>query len=278
MQSNSMTDRIRISAALTACALGLLVFHGAALAETQQVQVERPSFLAHELVVFGSSASSTWQGFSMQDGEFGRGGSVQRERDFAGLGRRVKAGLLSLLLPGAGQYYNGDRGKALVFAGVEAAVWASYLTFHIQGNNRQDTYEEFAGIYAGVDGDHNDSYWQSVGRYMDSDAYNESILREARAFGETPTGLISEADAWQWRNEERLETYKDLRARANKSHDRRDFMTLFAIINRAVAVFDAVRNSVDDKMSGDVLGFHLDVEVDPSLNNPKTAWTISRNF
>jgi hypothetical protein len=263
---------------VAAVAVSGVLAAGTGRAESLPGATRTPDLLVHELVVFGPAASATWQGFAAADDEFGTGGRVERERSFSGLGRRVKAGLLSLLLPGAGQYYNGDHQKALIFAGVEAAVWASYLTFHIQGENRSETYEEYAGIYAGVQGEHGDAYWQSVGRYLDSDAYNEAIRREARAFGEAPSGLVGPAEGWQWRTDANLQTYKELRARANSSYDRRDFMTLFAIVNRAVAVFDAVRNSVDETMSGDVLGFHIEVEVEPSFHNSKAEWTISRSF
>ena len=36
--------------------------------------------------------------------------------------------------------------------------------------------------------------WRAVGRYMDSDAYNESLRREARATGEETSRLITGDD------------------------------------------------------------------------------------
>jgi hypothetical protein len=232
------------------------------------------SVLAAELMLFGHEAAGSWRAESIS-GDLGAAGG---QGGVSGLGRRAKAGFFSLLVPGAGQWYNGERTKALVFAGVEAAVWASYLTFDVMGDNRSDTYQEYASIYAGTNGDHPDGYWQSVGRYLDSDAYNEAQRREARATGDEPRNLVGSADGWQWRNEDRLQAYQDLRADATRAYDRRDFMILFAIVNRAVAVFDAVRNSVDDRLSTRVLGFDLALEVSPSLHHPRAEWTIKRSF
>ncbi len=234
-------------------------------------------FATMEYALFGAETSVQWQ--SLMSG--GNALSDQGPASYPSRGktsRKVKSGLLSLVLPGAGQYYNGDRSKAYVFAGVEAAIWVSYLAFDTQGDNRTDTYAEYAGIYAGVQGEHVERYWQAVGRYMDSDAYNEAIRREARALSETPAGLIPPEDDWQWRNEDHLATYQDLRANANRSYDRRDFMILFAILNRAISVYDAVRHSVDDKLSGEVLGFKVDMDVSPSLHHPRAQCAFRRSF
>jgi len=145
-------------------------------------------WLAVESSVFGPAASTTWRGVRASDQELG---GVAREAGEGGrgdTGRKVKAGLLSLILPGAGQFYNGDQQKAYIFAGVEAAVWASYLTFDVMGDHRAEDYREYAGIYADAGPSGSDQYWRAVGRYMDSDAYNESILREARSYGVEPAG------------------------------------------------------------------------------------------
>ncbi len=272
------------------CGWRLLLVMGAALflvaggvataaASTFQTDSEavRYHFTAAEYAVFGPEASVQWQvvavgsdiGGVKQDDSYGRSSNT---------GRKVKSGFLSLLLPGAGQYYNGQKTKAYVFAGVEAAIWVSFLTFDTQGDNRTDTYREYANIYASVEGSHVDQYWQAVGRFMDSDAYNESIRREARALGEEPSGLVSPEDDWQWPNEGHLKSYQVLRADANQAYDRRDFMILFAIVNRAVSVYDAVRNSVDDRLNYNVLGFHVKFDVEPFLHHPRAEFVATRNF
>jgi hypothetical protein len=253
--------------------LGLVTACGAVAGENPATM----DWTATEYAAFGSAASATWQAAEVGPGSIG-GVREEGAGGVQNLGRKAKAGLLSLILPGAGQFYNGDRTKAFVFAGVEAAVWASYLTFHIQGENRTDTYREYAGIYAGITGEHNDRYWQSVGRHMDSDAYNEAVRREARALGEEPAALVTGDQVWQWRTSSNLRTYQELRADANRAYDRRDFMILFAIVNRAVAVFDAIRNSVDEKMSARLLGFDVAMDVRPSLHHPRAECVFKRNF
>jgi len=237
------------------------------------------AWLRAELAVFGRGASVAWPAASLATQGVGGVRAPGPGPARGDLGRKVTAGLLSLVLPGAGQFYNGDRQKAYVFAGVESAVWGSYLIFDTQGDGRSETYRDYAGIYAGTPGgDAPDVYWRSVGRYLDSDAYNEAVLREARAFDTAPSGLIGADQAWQWRNEDHFRAYQELRAEASRAYIRRDFTTLFAILNRVVAVYDAVRHSVDDKLNGEVLGFNVKLTVDPSLRRPATGCVVSRRF
>ncbi len=240
------------------------------------------TFTITELRLFGSSGDPLAQALgrpsTQSDLIGGRREDPDRPSKPLNLGEKIKAGALSLFLPGAGQYYNGQRGKAGLFAAAELGIWGAYTVFHIQGHNRSQTYREYANIYAGTSGDHTDTYWQSVGRYLSSDEYNESVMREARAFQESDLQLITGNDQWQWRNEDLQLNYLHLRADANHAYDHRDFMVLFSIINRAVAVFDAVRNAASDGLAANVLGMDVAVEVSPSLFDPTTTLVVSRGF
>jgi len=261
-----------------ACVAAACPCHGATLA-VRSGEAVGGDWLRAELAVFGSGASGAWPAASLAAQDVGGVRAAGPGRARGELGHKVTAGLLSLVLPGAGQFYNGDRQKAYAMAGVEAAVWGSYLTFDTQGDSRTDTYREYAGIYAGtLAGDAQETYWRSLGRYLDSDAYNEAVLREARASGTEPTGLVGGDEAWQWRNEDHLKVYQELRADANRAYSRRDFMTLFAILNRVISVYDAVRHSVDDKLNGELLGFKVELSVNPSLHRPATGCVLSRAF
>ncbi|HBZ00281.1 MAG TPA: hypothetical protein DEO84_03065 [candidate division Zixibacteria bacterium] len=55
-----------------------------------------------------------------------------------------KAFFMSLIIPGAGQYYNGSKIKAGSFLGVDALLWAGYLIYHGKGVTREKDYKTFA--------------------------------------------------------------------------------------------------------------------------------------
>lgn len=254
------------------------------------------SFLRSEFLVLGESASGGLTGLNASSGlafdqignegeieEFGSAAAPEdedKEEGPSNTGDKVKAGLLSAVIPGAGQFYNKQRSKAYVMFGVEVAIWTAYIVFDSQGDERMESAAEWAGIYAGTSGEHDNSYWQNVGHYMDSDAYNESQLREARALQEQPSGMISGADAWQWVNQDRRDGYSMLRSDGNSAYDRRDFMILFAVVNRAISVVDAVLNAGKDDglLETEVMGMNMELEILPSFNDPGARWVVSRSF
>jgi len=258
------------------------------------------SFLRAEYQVLGSAASARWQNsvpvaaagvtqiggedVGSAPGEFGsRTPARDEEQKAAGpsnTGEKVKAGLFSAVLPGAGQFYTGHRKKAYIMGGVEVAIWTAYFVFDQQGDNKRDDAEQWAAIYAGTSGGHADNYWQNVGHYSNSDAYNESVRREARALGEEPSGLITDADAWEWVNDSRQIGYSQLRSDGNSAYDRRDFMILFAVVNRAVSVVDAVIGAGQKPgvLDAEVMGLNLELEMMPSVRDPGARWVVSRSF
>ncbi len=222
------------------------------------------------------------RGFSDQPDEFG-GGVSRRQKPQQGpshLGEKIKAGLLSAVLPGAGQFYNGRRQKAYIMGGVEVAIWTAYFVFDSQGDHSMSDARDFAGIYAGTHDGHDDNYWQHVARFMDSDAFNEDRYREARALQEPASGIISDLDSWQWVNQDRMYGYRQLRADAASAYDRRDFMILFAVVNRAVSVVDAVMGAgKDDPTLGtEVMGMNVRLEVAPVWTSPAARCVVSRSF
>lgn len=212
-------------------------------------------------------------------------GGVRRAPESAGprhLGRKFAAGLLSLALPGAGQFYNGDRDRALAFAGAEVAVWTAYYVFHAQATGYSEDYRDYAQIFAGVrESDHTENYWRAVGRYMESEDFNTALMMEARAEGRDPAaapGLLDPAEGWFWRSAGHRENYQNLRADANRAYDRRDFMILFAIVNRAVSAYDAVRGAGGGDHLLEVAGLGFDLESRPAGGHGGTACVISRSF
>lgn len=273
------------------------------LAATMAVALEIPettAFLKTELAITGVSPSVLWQdgalsaglvldqiggdGIKGQSNEFGGGLEPEKKEEAdsgpSNLGVKVKAGIFSAILPGAGQFYNDDRKKAYIMAGAEVAIWTAYFVFDAQGDSRMDSAEEYAGIYAGTTGEHANNYWQSVGKYMDSDEYNDSRMREARALQESISGLVSGTDTWQWVNDDRRYDFTKMRADGNSAYDRRDFMILFAVVNRAISVVDAVIGAGDKPgaLQTEVLGMNLEVEMLPSWRNPGAQCVVSRRF
>ena len=249
---------------------------------------QRTTFLQSEGAVLGRPVSSDWRRLNLPLGvqsDDGIGG-VSRENEMStggssNTGQKVLAGFMSALIPGTGQFYNRQSTKGFIMLGIDVAIWGTYFLLDEQSDRRVQDYQEYAGVYAGTSGDHAEGYWQALGRYLDSDAYNEALLREARALAESPSGLVDGSSEWQWRNETFQDNYQQLRADATNAEENRDFMIFFAVVNRAVSVVDAVRNGGhrnDSTLGMRVLGLDVALDATPSLSNPRARCVLSRRF
>ncbi|UCF78726.1 MAG: hypothetical protein JSW03_00155 [Candidatus Eiseniibacteriota bacterium] len=191
---------------------------------------------------------------------------------------RVKAMALSVLLPGAGHYYAGKKGRANIFFLTESAIWTSFVVFEVQGYLRKGNYREYAELMAGVDAEGKpDEFYRALGQYMRSDpgpgSYNESIRREARALYPDDremqeqylleNGYFGE-DAWEWVSEEDQARYKSLRRKSQLSFRRATYMLGLAVANRILAAMDAARSVAGPAESpGEPLGLRFELRPHP---------------
>ena len=158
-----------------------------------------------------------------------------------------KALALSMLLPGAGQQYLGNHARAEAMYAAEAGVWAAFVCFRIQGDNRKDRYEEMAGLFAGVSGHKDDDYYRALSYYMTSYDYNIDVMREARfrypldrdkqlEFFEA-NALFGD-DGWEWQSPEYQSEFARVRTASKQSYRRAVLSTGFAVLNRVVSMID----------------------------------------
>jgi hypothetical protein len=151
---------------------------------------------------------------------------------------RVKAMLLSLVLPGLGQYTAGHKSSGLFFFGTEAAIWASYAGFKLQGDSREERYQEFAERWGGVENaeGQSDTYYSDLGKYESFEDYRVIAVHSGE--GE----LYADDQHWLWPSVERRRRYRDLLSQAENSDQNAEFMLSAALLNRAIAVVHAARS------------------------------------
>jgi hypothetical protein len=241
--------------------------------------------LAGDREWYGAGASGRWtdQLVAATGGGTAEFGVVVTAPRTSNFGRKFKAGALSLLVPGAGQLLvNHDTTKGWLMVGGEAVTWGAYLVLDRHADAWADDYREYASIHAGSTGDHPEWYWQAMGSFRDSDAFFESLLRNARAFGEPTPDPLDAGDAWQWTSREYQDQYRVLRASAMRAYDNRDIVFLLAVLQRAFSAYDAVRNAGGEPdqpaLGMKVLGLDLAVDVSPSLNRPEARCALGRSF
>lgn len=179
-----------------------------------------------------------------------------------------KALVLSLVVPGLGQFYNGNRVKPWIFLGVEVTAWAMYLKWHGDYNDLTKDFETFQRAhwsradYA--------TYLNAAYGFSDDDSIIAPEI--SHHLPETETGQYFEMTgkydqfAWGWDDatrdgltlEESLDrpdlamtvaervpnstnraTYLKMRKDANDSYDRAERMIIVSIVNHLISGVEA---------------------------------------
>lgn len=168
----------------------------------------------------------------------------------------------SVLLPGLAHYRMGEKGRGLAFLAVEAALWTSFAVHRIQGENREDSYEEMAVLFAGIapDAPGDEDFYKALANWPSSDLYNEIVVRRlARSeAGDDPEARerwyeenrIQGNEVWSWDSEAARTAYREKRADSQAAFKRSRDMVGLAVVNRVVAMIDAVLLS-NRRQSGD---------------------------
>jgi hypothetical protein len=189
----------------------------------------------------------------------------------------VRAALLSVLLPGLGEYYVGHRNKAKYFFGAEALTWVSFFAFRTYGGWRKDDYIRLAGERAGASLEgKDDDFLDWVGFYRDIDEFNTL----GRVFDiDRPYLEDTPENHWRWLTESDQEAYREIKNSSREAYRRSEFMIGVAIINRVISVIDAVRdakrsNSRLDRSFGHTAGLNYRLTIDPFSGRQQVKLTV----
>ncbi len=198
--------------------------------------------------------------------------------------KRLKTIGLSLLLPGLGHVEAGHKGRAVPYLIAEAGFWTAFAVFRTQGSLRRDSYIQMAEIYAGVDraADRDDDYYQLIGSWSSSDAYDQLLSREARAL--YPDDLEARAayvaahrtaddSAWRWESRTAWLGYRDKRQESKNAYRRAGNMLGLAAVNRLAAMLDA---TLLLNRKGEQGAFQLQVVpgCDPDVTQLQLSWRL----
>lgn len=184
----------------------------------------------------------------------------------------TKAFLLSLAVPGLGQYYYGSKIKPLIFAGVEAFSWMMYLNYDGEGNdltdefnayNRlhwsRDDYSAYLSAFWGVDSDslintgdithhlpttNTQQYYEMTGKYNQfAWGWDDAVLSDF-----TLDNILANPENFSRINPDDPESipysanriaYETMRNNANNKFSQAKNMSYVAMVNHLFSAFEA---------------------------------------
>lgn len=187
--------------------------------------------------------------------------------------------LLSLLLPGAGQFYNESKTKAGVFAGTEASLWLGFFTFRTIGSWKKTDYQNYAVAHAGVNPeDKDDDFYERLTFYDDRDQYNQ--LTRLYNGPEAPIYPEIEFWNWEWDGFNSRSKYRDLRNQSKTAYRRSLYMVGLAGLNRILSALDAFRGAKNfnrqKALEREELSFHPKISLFGS--NRKVGLVATKSF
>lgn len=196
-----------------------------------------------------------------------------------------KAFAMSLLVPGLGQYYNGNKIKAAGFFALDVTSWVLHFKYRSDGNNLTDKFELFQqthwsrdryklylrGAYNGIGDDDSitatevshhlpktatQQYYEMTGKYdqfawgWDDATVNDSSLL---VFGDSVRPAIGPDIP---KSPRRFE-YETMRHNANLKFDAADKWVIVSLANHVISAFEAMisaRNKNKGRASGGEFG------------------------
>jgi hypothetical protein len=229
-------------------------------------------------------------GFS-QDGDFGKlfqtesaSDPVREEKS------KSKAMLYSLLIPGLGHQYAGDKGGAKTFFAVEAAIWASFIFFEVQGYMREESYQDYAQVFAGITSENkSDDFYSLIGQYNTWEEYEADIKNEGR-FALYPEAdsqtleeyfldnRVSDYEPWVWKTVDERRTFRAQRNDSKTSYRRALYAVAVAGANRIAAAFFSIRatNRANEGLDDNKVGYGL--EFGAPVDHPEDFFETGVSF
>ena len=165
-----------------------------------------------------------------------------------------KAVMYSLLLPGLGQWYLGEKTSAKVFFAIDIAIWTSFIVFNVQADLREDEYQEYARTFAGVTQlNHSDDYYGILTEHDSFRDYEDEIKSDGR-FALYPDvdvaaldqyfleNRVSDYESWVWWSADHRRAYQDRRSASKRADRRAVYALAAAVANRVASAFFAYRS------------------------------------
>ena len=192
----------------------------------------------------------------------------------------ARAGLYSALLPGLGQYYNGQKTKAGVFFAAEVVSWITYGSFRMYGGWKKDDYVQFGSDAANAQLEgKSDEFLDWVGFYDDIDEFNS-----AGRVGDPdrPYLMDTPENHWHWQSVADREAYRDIKNSSREAYRRSDFLIGLAVVNRVVSALDAVisagKAARTEVTEWGVAGAKVKLDIDPMGHDRQVSVTVWPGF
>ncbi|MGB9663311.1 MAG: hypothetical protein ACPL25_00115 [Ignavibacteria bacterium] len=189
---------------------------------------------------------------------------------------KTLAFFLSLVLPGAGEFYVNRFDLGKYFVAVEGGLWLAFWGFDYYGKFQRDNYINYAKLSGNVNPEGKDSrYWAVIGNYLNIQDYNNEKLLN-REFN-----LLYDENYfyWNWNSNQERKKYRNLWLSSESAFNNKQFPVALIVINHIVSAINAAILANRYNRSLENESFHIipNVGVD-KFYNPQVYLTFHKSF
>jgi hypothetical protein len=180
----------------------------------------------------------------------------------------------SLILPGTGEAYVGEKTQSKIFLGIELIAWGLVVANMINVNMHQSDYKNYAVQHASIKRvGKNDQFWIDIGKYDTIYEYNEQRIRERDLDAIYPENQFW---FWNWDNTDSRFFYDSKRIATRESERNRLYFFAAIALNHLVSAINALRlaNSHNRKLEEPSLSF--DIDYNPMYS--QFSFSLSKSF
>ena len=145
--------------------------------------------------------------------------------------------LLSLVLPGAGQYYEGRMDVGKYFLTAEAASWLGLVGINLYGNALREDARKFASQNSGLNQTGKpDDYYGNVGHFNSIYDYNNEKLQN----GEYDKIYDVNSYYWNWNSVQNKNDFDLARRQSERVYNTKIVFSTALIVNRLISGLSAL--------------------------------------
>ncbi len=164
---------------------------------------------------------------------------------------------MSAFVPGSGEILLGKTTRGGIMVGTDLVALTAWLATGREINNLTASYKQYAKSYAGIPDEVQDSYYQHIQQYLNSDDFNNTQILGARnyylIYGYNPEAYqeyveentYSPEEAWAWQSAEHQAHYRSLRFRTQSTKMYQNLSLGAMLLNRFVSLIDVALISKD---------------------------------
>lgn len=185
----------------------------------------------------------------------------------------VRAVAWSAFVPGLGERYTDNPGRARLFYVAEAAIWSTFAYYRIQARVREDSQIEFANLNAGAATEQDANYYQHIGLWLSLEEWHDIVRRDARqrfpddAAAQEAYFLenqrYDQGQSWEWADDAERNEYRRQRSATERSYRNARLAVGVAVVNRLVSMIDALGLARGHNRRLQEEGARLDLRIGP---------------